>query len=174
MPSDLRTKYDPDMRRLAASLFERGSGFKSVATSLGLPPGTVKQWCYTYNATGLEGLLLMGSAHRKYSYEQKLAAAKAVVEDRRSVSEVMAAFGIASRSSLQAWCRAYRESGGEALRPKPKGGPKGAKAAPKASMTREGELEAEVRRLRAEVAYLKKSMALKAEKRSRTAKRPRS
>ena len=53
-----------------------------------------------------------------------------------------------------------RNSGAEALRPKPKGRPKGAKAAP---ATREQQLEREVRRLEAQVAYLKKSIALKAE-----------
>ena len=61
----------------------------------------------------------------------------------------------------------------EALRPKPKGRPKGAKAAP-GPMTREQELERRVQKLEAENAYLKKSIALKAEKRSRTARRRRS
>ena len=70
----------------------------------------------------------------------------------------------ASRSAtpLKRWCRLYREGGADALRPKPKGRPRGsgAKAAPP---TREEELEREVRRLEAQVAYLKKSIALKAE-----------
>ena len=83
----------------------------------------------------------------------------------------MERFGIASSSPLDRWCRLYREGGAEALRPKPKGRPRGsgAKAAP---MTREQELEREVRRLEAQVAYLKKSIALKAELRSRTGRRP--
>ena len=69
----------------------------------------------------------------------------------------------ASRAApLKCWCRLYREGGADALRPKPKGRPRGsgAKAAP---ATREEELEREVRRLEAQVAYLKKSIALKAE-----------
>ena len=41
-------------------------------------------------------------------------------------------------------------------------------------MAREQELERRVRKLEAENAYLKKSIALKAEKRSRTARRQRS
>lgn len=55
--------------------------------------------------------------------------------------------------------------------PKPKGRPggSGAKAAPR---TREQELEERVRKLEAQVAYLKKSIALKAELRSRTGRRP--
>lgn len=41
-------------------------------------------------------------------------------------------------------------------------------------MTRERELERRVRKPEAENAYLEKSIALKSEKRSRTARRPRS
>ncbi|WP_261429605.1 helix-turn-helix domain-containing protein [Xiamenia xianingshaonis] len=85
----------------------------------------------------------------------------------------MARFGIASTSPLQKWLRAYREEGAAALRPRPKGRSKGAEEAPE-KMTREQELERKVRKLEAENAYLKKSIALKAEKRSRTARRQRS
>ena len=88
------------------------------------------------------------------------AAASAVVDSGRAKPEVMREFGIASKSPLDSWCRKYRECGAEALRPKPKGRPKGAEAAP---ATREQQLEREVRRLEAQVAYLKKSIALKAE-----------
>ena len=75
-------------------------------------------------------------------------------------AEVMAEHGVASASPLDSWCRAYREGGEEALRPRPKGRPRGsgAKAAPR---TREQELEERVRRLEAEVAYLKKLRALR-------------
>ena len=50
-------------------------------------------------------------------------------------------------------------SGAEALRPKPKGRPKGSKAKPR-ELTREQELEERCRRLETEVAYLKKLRAL--------------
>ena len=83
--------------------------------------------------------------------------------------EAMAKFGIASPSSFKKWLKAYREDGPEALRPKPKGRPKD--PAPSLPSTREQELERRVRKLEAENAYLKKSIALKAEKRSRTARR---
>ena len=83
--------------------------------------------------------------------------------------EAMERFGIASATPLKQWCRLYRGGGAEALRPRPRGRPRGSGAAP---MTREQELEREVRRLEAQVAYLKKSMALKAELRSRTGRRP--
>ena len=108
----------------------------------------------------------MGKTHARYDFETKVAAASAVVDGGMAKAEAMERFGIASLSPLKQWCRLYREGGAEALRPKPKGRPRGsgAKAAP---ATREQELERQVRRLEAQVAYLKKSIALKAERRSR-------
>ena len=100
----------------------------------------------------------------------QVAAAVAVVDDGMAKPEAMERFGIASATPLKQWCRLYRGGGAEALRPRPRGRPRsGAKAAP---TTREQELEREVRRLEAQVAYPRKSMALKAELRSRTGRRP--
>lgn len=172
MPSDLRIRYDVDVRRAAAELFEEGYGYHAAATVLALPPSVVKQWCYKFGAVGLDGLLQMGGRQVRYTYEQKLAAAKAVVEDGEKAPDAMASFGIASRSALLKWCKAYREGGAEALRPEPKGRPKGSGAA-KEGTTREQELEVRVRKLEAENAYLKKLAALRAEKSLRTGRRQR-
>jgi transposase-like protein len=108
----------------------------------------------------------MGKKHSGYDFETKVAAARAVVDDGMAKTEAMERFGIASATPLKQWCRLYREGGAEALRPKPKGRPRGsgAKAAP---MTREQEPGREVRRLEAQVAYPRKPIALKAELRSR-------
>ena len=80
-------------------------------------------------------------------------------------------FGIASATPLKQWCRLYREGGAQALKPKPKGRPKGlgVGAVPP---TREEELTERVRKLEAQVAYLKKSIALKAQRRSQTGTKP--
>lgn len=45
-----------------------------------------------------------------------------------SKSDAMARCGIMSLAPLEKWCRAYREGGAEALRPKPKGRPRGSGA----------------------------------------------
>ena len=66
----------------------------------------------------------------------------------------MAEFGIISRAPLERWCRPCREGGAEALRPKPKGRPRGSKPRLRVR-TREQELEERCRRLETEVAYLK-------------------
>ena len=72
--------------------------------------------------------------------------------------------GIASIAPLERWCREYRAGGAEALRPKPKGRPKGAKYRPKPEPTREQELAEQVAYLKAKVAYLEKLRALRASK----------
>lgn len=171
MAEDLRLKHDRSLRERAADLFARGLGRDRVSRELGVPVKAVRNWQMTYRAVGRDGLLNMGKTQAKYDFETKAAAASAVVDGGMAKPEAMARFGIASPSPLDRWCRLYREGGPEALRPKPKGRPKGSgpKAAPK---TREQELEERVRKLEAQVAYLKKSIALKAERRSRTGRRP--
>lgn len=155
------TIYDRSARERACDLFDRGLGRDAAAGVLGLPVEAVRKWHQTFRAVGRDALLDMGS-HARYDFETKVAAASAVVDGGMAKPEAMRRFGIASVSPLKAWCRLYREGGAEALRPRPKGRPRGpgAKGAPK---TREQELEERVRRLEAQVAYLKKSIALKVE-----------
>lgn len=97
---------------------------------------------------------MMGTKKTVYPFETKVAAVRAVVDEGMTKPEAMAKFGIASPTSFKKWLKAYRDDGPEALRPKPKGRPKGAKAELRAE-TREQELERRVRKLEAENAYLK-------------------
>ena len=159
MRVDLRVKHDVEARRMAAELFRQGHGHRSTAKALRIPRQTVKQWRQIYRAFGSEALLTMDGRQARYTYEQRVAAARAVVEDGMTKPAAMAEFGIMSMTPLDRWCRLYREGGAEALRPKPKGRPKGSKAEPR-ELTREQELEERCRRLEAEVAYLKKLRAL--------------
>lgn len=164
--------YDVGLRMRAVELYDEGRGRASVASLLDIPEETVRKWLDIYRSVGIEVLAAMGAKKTAYSFETKMAAVRAVVDEGMTKPEAMARFGIASPSSFKRWLKAYREGGPEALRPKPKGRPKGAKAEPRAE-TREQELERRIQRLEAENAYLKKSMALKAGKRSRTARRQR-
>ena len=159
MRTDLRVKHDIEARRMADELFKQGHGHRSTAKALRIPRQTVKQWRQIYRAFGSEALLTMDGKQARYTYEQKVAAARAVVEDGMTRPAAMAEFGIMSMAPLDRWCRLYREGGAEALRPKPKGRPKGSKAEPR-ELTREQELEERCRRLETEVAYLKKLRAL--------------
>ena len=173
MRIDFRVKHDVETRRRASELFERGYGRISTAKALRVPRQTVEKWQQIYRAFGSEVLLTMDGKQARYTYEQKVAAARAVVEDGMTRPAAMAEFGIMSMAPLDRWCRLYREGGAEALRPKPKGRPKGAASKPKAPMTREEELEVRLRKLEAENAYLKKLAALRAEETLRTGSKPR-
>ena len=169
MSAGLRLRHDRLLREQAVEMFERGFSYRLTARRLGVPAETVRGWQKTYRVIGKDGLLAMGVKHARYDYETKVAAARAVVDGGMSKPEAMTRFGIASATSLKQWCRLYREGGAQAL--KPKGRPKGSGmgAVPP---TREEELAERVRKLEAQVAYLKKSIALKAHRRSQTGTKP--
>ena len=170
MSAGLRLRHDRLLREQAVEMFERGFSYRLTARRLGVSAETVRGWQKTYRVIGKDGLLAMGVKHARYDYETKVAAARAVVDGGMSKPEAMTRFGIASATSLKQWCRLYREGGAQALKPKPKGRPKGSVGA--VPPTREEELEERVRKLEAQVAYLKKSIALKAQRRSQTGTKP--
>lgn len=125
MRVDLRVKHDVEARKAAIGLFELGHGYKSAAIALSLPAEAVRRWQEIYRAFGSEVLLRMDGKQGRYTYEQKVASASAVVDGGMTKTEAMAAFGIMSMSPLKKWCALYREGGAEALRPRPKGRPRG-------------------------------------------------
>ena len=171
MSINLGLRHDRLLRKQAVQMFEKGRGYRLTAKRLGVSAATVREWQKMYRVIGKGGLLTMGIKHTKYDYETKVAAAAAVVDGGMSKPEAMVHFGIASTTPLKQWCRLYRQGGAQALKPKPKGRPKGlgVGAVPP---TREEELEERVRKLEAQVAYLKKSIALKAHRRSQTGTKP--
>ena len=170
MSIHLGLRHDRLLRKQAVKMFESGLGYDLTAKRLGVSAATVREWQKMYRVIGRSGFLAMGIKQARYDYETKVAAAKAVVDGGMSKPEAMMRFGIASATPLKQWCRLYRQGGAQALKPKPKGRPKGSvRAVPP---TREEELQERVRKLEAQVAYLKKSIALKAQRRSQTGTKP--
>lgn len=164
-----RRHYDDGFRREALELIETDVGKDVLARRLAMPVHTARNWIMLYGSGGREAV--MGAqGKRSYDWETKVAAARDHVEDGLTTVEVMAKYGVASIAALERWCREYRAGGPEALRPKPKGRPGGAKSKPEPEPTRERELAEEVAYLRAKVAYLEKLRALRAEK-SRSARK---
>jgi len=149
-------RHDDSIRKKAAEMFDRGYGFESTASKLGLPRKTVNKWLYTYRALGKEALFV--TTHKKYDHELKVAAARDVVEGGVDKPRVMEKYGIASITPLNNWCRAYREGGPDALLPKPKGRPR--KPEKPVYASREEELEARVRELELELEIQKRINAL--------------
>ena len=101
MRTDLRVKHDVETRRRASELFERGYGRISTAKALRVPRQTVEKWQQIYRAIGREALLSMGGKQASYTYEQKVAAASAVVDGGATKAEAMAEFGIMSLAALR-------------------------------------------------------------------------
>ena len=116
--------YDERLRRRAAELFGEGKRCKAVARLLGVPRGTVRKWLNTYRSVGVEGLMVMGSRHTPYSFETKVAAARAVADEGATVAEAMARFGVVSTTAMSA--RAARRRSG----PSPREGRGGRAAGP--------------------------------------------
>ena len=111
MRMDRRVKYDVEVRRKEAELFASGMGSCAVASTLSAPPSTVKTWLHIYHAFGSEVLLTMDGKQALYTYEQKVAAARAVIEDGMTKTEAMAKFEIMSLSPLKHWRRRLKDAG---------------------------------------------------------------
>lgn len=144
MREDRRRRYDDGFRREALELIKSGAGKDTLARRLAIPVYTARNWIRLYRSNGEEAVM-GGGGSRRYDWETKVAAARDHVENGLTKTEAMARHGIASIASLERWCRDYRSGGPEALRPKPKGRPKGAKSKPKPEPTREQELAERVR-----------------------------
>ncbi len=100
--------YDVGMRLRAAELHDEGHGRAAIAALLGMPEETVREWLCTYRSAGIEVLAMMGKKHTAYSFETKLAAVRAVVDEGMTKPEAMEKFGIASPSPFKKWLKAYR------------------------------------------------------------------
>ena len=90
---------------------------------------------------------------QQYSFEIK----KEVVQRHRAGETAMdlaREFGLSSEQLVRGWSWKWRQGGDEALKPKPKGRPRGS-VAPK-PLSEEEKLRRQIARLEAENAYLKK------------------
>ncbi|KAA8825706.1 IS3 family transposase [Bifidobacterium tissieri] len=161
---DRRRRYGDDFRKAALVLIRRGLGAGALARRICMPRQTAEKWVLLYRIGGEAALMGEREGNRRYDYETKLAAVRDRVEHGLTKAEVMARYGIVGITTLENWCREYRAGGPDALRPRPKGRPKGARSKPKPEPTRERLLEEENAYLKARVAYLEKARALLASK----------
>ena len=114
-------RYDDDVRRRAAELFEAGAGHRLVAAALEIPDATARQWSRAFSAGGADAVLGGGSRRMTYDLETKLDAVRDHLDRGKSVREVMIAHGVTSESSVKMWCRKYRDGGADALVEKRRG-----------------------------------------------------
>lgn len=168
-------KYGRALRERMLDLLDMGFGPAVISSRIGVPASTARKWAEAYRACGREKVLQMGSVHRQFTFEEKLAAVKDVVERHMTLAQAMREHGVASRSVLQKWLKQYREGGEEALVPGKRGRRPGSRNKPKplGPLTREEALERELARskerieeLEAAVEVAKKFHALMAERSS--------
>ncbi|MDQ0922636.1 transposase [Pseudarthrobacter sp. W1I19] len=100
---------------------------------------------------------------RSYSFDFKLALVERFLAGE-SATDLAVEAGLSSPVLLRTWAQVYRREGAEALRPKPKGRPRKPDAPPPVEISELERLRRENERLRAEVAYLGKLRALRAQK----------
>ena len=159
--------YDEKFKRKVVKRYASGRyGYKRVAREFGLHPGTVQRWVASHDQHGTAGLR---KKYSRYTAAFKLKVLRRMWRDQLSCRQVAALFDLRGHDSVSLWERQYHEGGLGALAPKPKGRPrkmptpippaKPIDAKTEDTLTRE-ELLAELKYLRAEVAYLKKWNAL--------------
>lgn len=100
--------------------------------------------------------------NQQYSFEIKKEVVDRFIADE-SKMDLAREFALSSDQLVASWVRAWRAGGDEALRPKPKGRPRGS-TKPKPVM-KEDKLRRRVEQLEAENAYLKKVRDLRNQRR---------
>lgn len=147
-----RSLLTQHQREQAVVLFEAGVGAKAAARQLGVSYQSVHRLEQRWKLHG-RLCLMEKPSKQQFSYEIK----KEVV-DRFHAGEpkthLAMEFSLSSPKLVETWARLWRNGGDDALRPKPKGRPKG--SGKPVALTTEEKLRRENRRLQAENAYLKK------------------
>lgn len=147
-----RSSLGEHQREQLVELFEQGMGYRAAANALGVSKDAARM---LYRRFTLHGRLCLVEKPTKqqYSFDIK----KEVVQRHlagETAMDLASEFGLSSDQLVKGWSRKWRKGGDEALKPKPKGRPKGS-VAPK-PLTEEEKLRRQIARLEAENAYLKK------------------
>ena len=147
-----RSSLSERQREQLVECFEQGMGSLAAANALGVSKYAVRTLRRRFQLHG-RLCLVEKPTKQQYSFEIK----KEVVERHlagETKMDLAREFGLSSDILVRDWARKWRKGGDEALKPKPKGRPKGS-SAPK-RLTEEEKLRRQIARLEAENAYLKK------------------
>lgn len=152
-----------DQRAAAVAWFEKGAGYVATARVLGVPRESARRLYRRWKIHG-RGALVTKAAKQKYSFELKLALVRRSLAGE-SIPALAVEAGLSSPRLLEKWVRTYRIDGEDALRTRPRGRPRKPDSAGPAELSELEQLRRENERLRAEVAYLGKLRALRAQER---------
>ena len=157
----VRSSLSEQQREQLVEMFEQGLGARSASRKLGVSRHAARLLESRFR---LHGRLCLVEKPTKQQFPFEV---KKEVVDRfnagESRLELAREFRLSSDQLVKAWARAWRAGGDEALRPKPKGRPKGSSSSK--PLTEEDRLRREVEKLRAENAYLKKLRDLRNQRR---------
>lgn len=153
-----------DQRVTAVALFESGWAGQAVARRLGASHSAIDRLYDRWRVRGKGALVVKRPDRRSYSFEFKLEVVRRFLTGETKVA-LAREFDLSSPKLIETWARTYRNEGEDGLRPRQLGRP----ATPAGTESVEiGELERlrrENERLRAQVAYLGKLRALRAQQR---------
>lgn len=158
-----RSPLSEVQREAAVAWFEKGIADMAAARLLGVPQSPVKELYLRWRIHG-RGVLVARRTRQVYPFEFKLALVERFIAGE-TAQDLAAEAGLSSSGLLKNWAGAYRREGADALRPKPRGrlrkpgSPQPAELPELERLRRENEL------LRAQVAYLGKLRALRAQER---------
>lgn len=145
-------------RGTVLALFEEGYGANATATMLGYGRGVVESLYIRWRIRG-GAALVARSTHKRYPFEVKLEVVQRFLAGETKIA-LAKEFGLGSHKTVSRWARIYVREGDAGLQPKTHGRPRKNPNPPRSDMER---LEQENAYLRAEVAYLKKLRALRAQ-----------
>ena len=151
-PLRARSSLSEHQREQLVELFEQGMGYTAAATALGVSKYAVRMLCRRFKLHGRLCLVEKPIKHQ-YSFDIK----KEVVQRHlagETAMDLAREFGLSSEQLVNGWSWKWRKGGDDALKPKPKGRPKGSAASKR--LTEEDKLRRQIARLEAENAYLKK------------------
>lgn len=149
-------------RQAAVTLFEQGRAGRSVACELGVARGPVERLHDRWRVRGRQALVTKPTK-RSFSFEFKLDIVHRFLAGEPK-TDLAREFDLSSPKLIETWVRQYRTDGQDALRPKKLGRPPGS-GQDGQDVSEVEALRRENERLRAQVAYLGKLRALRAQQR---------
>ena len=147
-----RSSLSEHQREQLVECFEQGMSYGTAAKTLGVSKDAVRTLRRRFQLHG-RLCLVEKPTKQQYSFDIKKEVAQRHLADETRM-DLAREFGLSSDQLVKDWSRKWRKGGDDALKPKPKGRPKGS-AAPK-PLSEEEKLRRQIARLEAENAYLKK------------------
>ena len=101
-----KSKYSPEFRAMVSQEYIDGVGsVHFLADKYGIGYSTLRGWISGYRTHGISAFC--HKTNRSYSKEFKITCVEAVINGEGSVDDIIAKYGISSRSVLRRWIKVY-------------------------------------------------------------------